>query len=136
MGRGERAPAPGQERRPSGALEAETLAALQAAPHPLTPAEVLERLSGGLSYSTVVTILTRLYEKNVLTRDKQGRAFAYAPVTDPSGLTARRMHQVMDSGPDRETVLARFVNDLSDHDERLLLRLLAADLAPGQRGDR
>ncbi|MFE1959558.1 BlaI/MecI/CopY family transcriptional regulator [Streptomyces sp. NPDC059479] len=112
----------------NGKREAEVLAALRSAPGPLTPREVLERMGGGLSYSTVVTILTRLHDKDVLAREPRGRAFAYAPVTDEPGFAARRMHQAMKEVPDRESVLMRFVDDLSAVDEKLLRRLLDADL--------
>lgn len=100
---------------------------------PLSPGEVRERLAGGagggseaaeLSYSTVVTILTRLHEKGALSRERDGRAFHYAPVSDEAGLAARRLTQLLDRAPDREAVLSRFVEDLSEHDERLLRELL------------
>lgn len=119
-------------RRPNGALEAEMLAILQAAEEALTPAQAAERLGGGLSYSTVVTILSRLHTKGVLERTPRGRAYAYAPVADEPGLAARQMHQVLGSKPDREKVLTRFVDDLSPDDELLLRRLLGAELDPGQ----
>jgi len=115
--------APG-ERRPGGALEAEVLALLQSSRQALPPGEVLEQLDGALSYSTVVTVLSRMFDKGLLTRTKQGRAYAYAPVTDAQGLTARRMRQVLESDPDREAVLARFVEDLPARDEELLRQLL------------
>jgi predicted transcriptional regulator len=114
-------------RRPNGALEAEVLAVLQGASEPLTAAQVQERLGGGLAYTTVVTTLSRLYDKQVLSRVRSGRAFAYAPVTDASGLTARRMHQVLADGPDREQVLTRFIGDLSAGDAALLRSLLETD---------
>ncbi|MCZ4103694.1 BlaI/MecI/CopY family transcriptional regulator [Streptomyces sp. H39-C1] len=119
-------------RRPNGALEAEMLAILQAAEEALTPAQAAERLGGGLSYSTVVTILSRLHAKGILERTPRGRAYAYTPVTDEPGLAARQMHQVLGSKPDREKVLTRFVDDLSAADELLLRRLLGAELDPGQ----
>jgi predicted transcriptional regulator len=112
------------ERRPVGALEAEVLAQLQAAARPLTAGDVLARLGSGLAYSTVVTVLTRMRDKGLLTRAKHGRAYAYAPVTDAHGLTARRMRQAMESDPDRKAVLSRFVDDLSAADEALLRHLL------------
>jgi predicted transcriptional regulator len=112
------------ERRPGGALEAEVLTLLQSARRPLTPGEVLPRVDGGLSYSTVVTVLSRLCDKGLLTRSKQGRAYAYAPVADGHGLTARRMRQALESDSDREAVLSRFVEDLSAGDEELLRHLL------------
>ena len=117
-------------RRAAGELEAEVLAVLQAAGSPLSPAEVRDRLGGDLAYTTVVTILSRLHGKGVLDRRKAGRAFLYAPVADEPGLAARRMAQMLDAEPDRETVLARFVSGLSDADEDLLRRMLG-EAAPG-----
>jgi predicted transcriptional regulator len=112
------------ERRPGGALEAEVLALLQTSGQAQTPGEVLQRLGDDLSYSTVVTVLSRMFDKGLLTRSKQGRAYAYAPVADAHGLTARRMRQVLESDPDREAVLSRFVEDLPARDEQLLRQLL------------
>lgn len=111
-------------RRSAGSLESEVMAILQGAATPLNPAEVLQQLGNDLAYTTVVTILTRLTAKGLLARSKAGRAFVYAPVSDIPGLAARRMHQVMDGEPDREAVLARFVDSLSDGDEKLLRDLL------------
>lgn len=122
-----------RDRRANGVLEAEVLAVLQAAPGPLTAAQVLERLGRKLAYTTVVTTLSRLYDKQVLSRTPAGRAFAYAPVTDASGLTARRMHQVLQDGPDRRQVLTRFVSDLPAGDAALLRALLDTD--PGHEPD-
>jgi predicted transcriptional regulator len=114
-------------RRGHGALEAEVLAALWSARAPLTASAVQRELGGTLAYSTVVTILSRLHAKGVLNRTPHGRAFAYVPVADEPGLAARRMRQVLDGESDRGRVLARFVSDLSDEDERLLRSLLAKD---------
>src|SRR5215831_11706662 len=111
-------------RRAAGELEAAVLAELQAAGSPLSPAEVRDRLGGGLAYTTVVTILSRLHGKGVLDRRKAGRAFVYTPVADEPGLAARRMAQMLDAEPDREQVLARFVSGLSGKDEDLLRRML------------
>jgi predicted transcriptional regulator len=112
-------------RRAAGELEAETLAVLQAAGSALTPAEVRERLGDSLAYTTVVTILSRLHSKGVLTRLKSGRAYSYTPVADEPGLAARRMRGVLDAQADRDVVLARFVSGLSPADEELLRRMLA-----------
>src|SRR5215469_4291753 len=112
-------------RRAAGELEAAVLAVLQAARSPMSPGEVRDRLGGDLAYTTVVTILSRLRAKGVLSRRKAGRAFAYQPVADEPGLAARRMAQVLDAEADREAVLARFVSGLSGADEDLLRRMLA-----------
>lgn len=114
-------------RLPNGAREAELLGLLQRAGAALTPGEVAERLGGELTYSTVVTILTRMHAKGLLTRTRRGRAYAYAPVTDDAGLAARRMRTVLEARPDREAVLARFADGLSATDADLLRQLLGPE---------
>ena len=123
----ERAPGAGGKRRANGALEAEILALLHSADSALTPGQVAERLTAALAHTTVATTLARLRSRGVLERTPVGRSYAYAPVTDESGLTARQMHQVLEAGTDRASVLAHFVGELSDDDEDLLRRLLDGD---------
>ena len=119
-------------RRPAGALEAEILALLRVAGTPLSPGQVRDRLGardlpdGGLSYSTVVTILSRLHAKGLLSRQRDGRAFVYA-VVDEASLAASRMSQALEVGHDHDAVLTRFVSGLSGRDARLLRRLLGPD---------
>ncbi|WP_033283584.1 BlaI/MecI/CopY family transcriptional regulator [Streptomyces sp. NRRL F-525] len=115
------------ERRPAGELEAAVMAVLLTAGAPLTPGRVQTGLGFGLARTTVTTILTRLHEKGVVSRERQGRGYAYSPVQDAPGLTARRMHTVLDRDADRETVLARFVAQLNPGDEEFLRRLLEGD---------
>ncbi|MEU5390255.1 BlaI/MecI/CopY family transcriptional regulator [Streptomyces tibetensis] len=112
------------ERRPAGELEASVMAALWAARGPRTPGQVQADLAVDLARTTVTTILTRLHDKGVVGRDRQGRGYAYFPVEDAPGLTARRMHSELERDADRQTVLARFVAKLSPDDERLLRDLL------------
>jgi predicted transcriptional regulator len=128
-------------RRPAGALEAEILAVLRAAGAPLSPGQVRERLDAAddlsysaLSYSTVVTILSRLHTKGLVSRQREGRAFAYT-VVDEASLAASRMSQALDTGRDHDAVLTRFVSGLSGRDAQLLRRLLEPESADGpERG--
>jgi len=133
---------PGAERRAAGALEAEILAILREADGPLSPGEVRQRLAlrpqpggprGELSYSTVVTIVSRLHAKGLLARQRAGRGFTYTPV-DEASLAAGRMSQALGSEHDHGAVLSRFVSGLSGRDARLLRRLLAGD-QHSQAGD-
>ena len=118
---------PGAERRAAGTLESEVLGILRAAAGPLTPGEVRDRLSGAgqreLAYSTVVTTVSRLHAKGLLSRRRAGRGFCYAPV-DEASLAAGRMSHALGSGSDRDAVLSRFVSGLSGRDAELLRRLL------------
>ncbi len=120
--------------RGRGELEREVLACVAAAREPVTANDVLAELGGGLAYTTVMTTLARLESKGVLARSMPGRAYAYSFVGDPGqveeALAAHRMRRVLDSRGDRAGVLARFVADLSEEDERTL-RALLADADPG-----
>jgi predicted transcriptional regulator len=131
------ASSPGTERRAAGALEAEVLDILRAAGEPLSPGEVRERINVGdlrfLSYSTVVTIISRLHDKGLLARQRSGRGFAYTPV-DEASLAASRMSSALGSGIDRDAVLSRFVSGLSARDARLLRTLLADAREPAADG--
>jgi predicted transcriptional regulator len=71
-----------------------------------------------------------MHTKQLLTRTRRGRAYAYAPVTDDPGFAARRMRTVLEERPDREAVLARFADSLSDTDADLLRQLLGPDTDP------
>ncbi len=114
-------------RRRRGALEQQVLGCLAVAARPMTPGEVQQSLDSGLAYTTVMTTLSRLYEKGALSREASGRAFAYRLSGDPSSVaanvTAHQMHRLLD-GTDREEVLSRFVADLQPGDEALLMNLL------------
>jgi predicted transcriptional regulator len=121
-------------RRPAGTLEQDILGCLAEADGPLSPRQVRERLGRDLAYTTVMTTLSRLHAKGVLTRRMAGRGFVYelplALDDIPASVQAHRMRQILDSGEDRAGILARFVTDLTPEDERVLLRLLSeADAA-------
>ncbi|MGW7236376.1 BlaI/MecI/CopY family transcriptional regulator [Streptomyces sp. NPDC054804] len=120
----------GSGRRARGELESNVLAALWAAAGPQTAREVRERLPGDLAYTTVLTILSRLYEKGMLVRHREGRGYAYEPARDEASHTAQRMHSLLAGGSDREAVLARFVSELSEQDEHLLHQILSGNGTP------
>ena len=109
------------KRRALGALEAEVSATLWASDRPLTPSEIREALGDGLAYTTVQTIVTRLWEKGRLDREKVGRAYAYKPAVNEAQHFAARMHEMLAGAQDRQAALSRFVDELSP-DELILLR--------------
>ncbi|NEC85288.1 BlaI/MecI/CopY family transcriptional regulator [Streptomyces sp. SID12501] len=111
-------------RRGQGELEALVLSALREADGPATGGWVQEHLGSDLAYTTVITILTRLLAKGVVTRERVGRSFAWLPVADQAGLAAHKMRRVLDNEGDRQAVLASFVTSLGPDDERLLRELL------------
>lgn len=111
-------------RREMGELEADILAQLWAAPDSMIPAEVRAAMGNTLAYTTVLTILTRLWQKGLVVRDMRGRAYAYSPAFSEAELAARRMRAALDRTRDREAALSRFVGTLTQRDERALRRVL------------
>ncbi|MEU6141856.1 BlaI/MecI/CopY family transcriptional regulator [Streptomyces sp. NPDC047081] len=122
-------PDPRPQRRAQGELETQVLGALRKADVPVTAAWVQERLGGGLAYTTVMTVLSRLLDKQAVTRKRAGRSFVWSAAADEAGLAALKMHKVLDRERDRRAVLARFITALPEGDEQLLRDLLdrAAD---------
>src|SRR5438445_10463076 len=105
-----------------GPLEAEVMKILWTEQEPLAVRAVLERLNRGrtptLAYTTVMTVMSRLAEKDVLRRAKDGRGYVYEPaVADEAGIAVRDV--MRDFG---DTALAHFVEE-ARADPRLLKRL-------------
>ena len=112
-------------RREMGSLESEVLMCLWAADEALSPAEVRSRLGGGLAYTTVLTVLIRLWQKELVGREVRGRGFAYRPLMSEAELAAERMHKDLRRTSDREAALAQFVGGLSEGEAQTLRRVIA-----------
>ncbi|MFC8126811.1 BlaI/MecI/CopY family transcriptional regulator [Streptomyces sp. NPDC057302] len=117
---------PRLRRRGQGELEAQVLGTLHGAARPVNASWVQERIGGGLAYTTVMTILTRLLAKGAVTRERVGRSFEWSSAAGGAGLAALRMREVLDGECDRGAVLASFVTTLSPDDERLLRGLMGS----------
>ena len=113
-----------------GALENIVLTALWRAKDALTPGEVVETIDDPPAYTTIMTILTRLWHKGLVEREARGRAYAYRPLVGEAELAARRMRATLESTSDRQDALSHFVGTLSKRDERALRKILDD---PGRR---
>lgn len=111
-------------RRPLGSLESEILEALWKSDGPLTPADVLAQLEGDLAYTTVMTVLGRLWRKDLVQRSKVGRAFAYSPAMTEADLSADRMRKALDASSDRVATMSHFLDGLDTAQQRELRRML------------
>ena len=112
------------ERRPTGALEADVLRVLWRVDGPITPAEVRAGLGTELAYTTVMTILARLWQKGLAERTKEGRAYAYSAVVSESELAATRMRDALAATSDRTATMSRFVDGLDEREAAALRALL------------
>ena len=107
-----------------GELESAILDLLWSAQGPLTPGEVREALQADLAYTTVMTVLVRLWRKGLLQRERRGRAFAYRPIEDREEHIASRMRDLLESASDSATALNHFVKRLPTAERRRLRSLL------------
>jgi predicted transcriptional regulator len=111
-------------RRPVGGLEEEVMQYLWAADVESTPAEVHKVVCPELAYTTVMTVLTRLYEKGQLERGRRGRAYTYRPVRTEAEYRASSMQTALSDAQDRSAVLSSFVESLDGSDLSVLRKLL------------
>ncbi len=96
----------------------------------MTPAQVRDALGDDLAYTTVLTVLARMLDKDEVARHSAGRGYAYA-ITDAAEITARRMQRLLAcDDTNRAAVLTRFVGTLEPGDEHLLRSLLASQETP------
>lgn len=108
-----------------GPLEAELLAVLWGGGGWLSAPEVHEKVAAvrPVGYTTVSTVLIRLWHKGHLERVRDGRAFAYRPVQTKEQFTAGRMAGLLTGIDDRPGALSWFIH-LLGADERAQLRRL------------
>ncbi|SRR6266536_6480112 len=109
-----------------GELEAQVLDVLWEQDEPMTPGEVHGVLSRRrkLAYTTVMTILVRLWQKGVVDREPAGRAFAYEPVETREERAASRMSELLEDAGDSGLALAHFVGSMTPAEKAQLRRLL------------
>lgn len=97
------------------------------APGPMTVRETLSALKPEreFAYTTVMTILERLWRKGFLSRARRGRAYEYTAIVSEAEHTAGLMHQMLSGSSDRRAALAHFVGRMRSEDETELRRLAA-----------
>ena len=105
-----------------GPLETEVMKLVWDTRRPVAVREVVdqlnERRSERLAYTTVMTVMTRLAEKGVLTRVREGRGYLYeAAAPDEAGLAVRGVMREFG-----DAALAHFVEE-ARADPKALKRL-------------
>lgn len=114
-----------------GGLEIQILEELWAADGCVTGRELWERLGDeSRAYTTVMTVLGRLVEKELVERVEEGRGHVYRAAGDPDELTAQAIGSLLSATQDPRMALAHFVENLEDPE---LVAELAAVLERVQR---
>jgi predicted transcriptional regulator len=100
-----------EKRQVLGPLESEVMEILWGANEPLNVPEVLSRLNADrspqLAYTTAMTVMSRLADKEILRRRRQGRGYVYEPaVSDSAAIAVRNV--LRDHG---DAALAHFLEE-------------------------
>lgn len=89
-----------------------------------TVRDLIDEPCHDLAYTTVMTTLDRLYKKNLLTRQAEGRAFRYTPRLTREDLqreaAGEALRQLLDASPAPSMPLSYLVEVLTEHDAKLL----------------
>lgn len=113
-----------------GELERSVMDVLWDAPSARTVREVLDSLGErDLAYTTIMTVLDRLGTKQMVLRERDGRAFRYAPALTRDAATSELLHAALDqAGTDRTAALVHFARTV-DPDEAKALRAALDEIA-------
>ena len=86
------------------------------------------------AYNTVQTVLNRLAERGLLTRERRGQAMVYRPAVTEAEYVSRAIESALASASSevRRTVLAQLIGSL-DSSELSELRRLARDIGTRRR---
>ena len=92
----------------------------------MTTRDVMGVLDGvrDLAYTTVMTILVKLWKKGLVERTRDGRAYAYHPRMTREEWTARRMGELLAVAENRAEALSHFVSGIDQRDLSQLRRIL------------
>ena len=118
-----------------GDLEAAVMDRLWAWERPATVREVLDdlRRDRDFAYTTVMTVLDNLHRKGWLTRELDGRAYRYSPVSTRQEYSAELMREALDSSGDTATTLLRFVDERTDAEADAVRKALRKPRGSGRR---
>jgi predicted transcriptional regulator len=108
-----------------GELEKAVMAVLWDRPAGASAQDVRTALDGAdLAVTTVLTVLTRLSRKDLVTRTEDGRAHRYFAARSREEFLSELMADALGQAADRDAVLARFVGTIDSADADRLRKLV------------
>lgn len=114
-----------------GELESEIMEIIWQRQHPLSVAEVVKVISDKrkIAYTTVMTIMGRLVEKGLLTRNLSGSSYLYHPKVNREKFVARTVHNIFTStistlGQEAVTYFVKEIRKMSPKKRKDLLKML------------
>lgn len=106
-----------------GELEQKVMNIIWESDEPLKPAEVLDKMSCGLAYTTIMTILKRLSDKDLLEREKKGKVYFYKAKVKKQKFAKNKLSQLFNSVVNSygDIAISQFVDSLKSRPEDLKL---------------
>ncbi|MCD2107329.1 MULTISPECIES: BlaI/MecI/CopY family transcriptional regulator [Rhodococcus] len=112
-----------------GGLEAEVMDVLWQSDDALSVKDLVEILGERrqLAYTTILTVVTHLYDKGWVSREKKSRAYFYRPSRSREEATSRALRELLDSSSDSAAVLLHFARTMTDAENEALRRGLSGE---------
>lgn len=111
-----------------GNLEARVMDVLWATTDALSVRDILDRMpDSSYAYTTILTVVTHLHEKEWVARIKHRRAYLYRPVHSRAEATSLMLREIIDASKDPEAVLLHFARTVTDTESQALQRGLTKD---------
>ncbi|WP_330185161.1 BlaI/MecI/CopY family transcriptional regulator [Nocardia sp. NBC_01503] len=113
-----------------GALESQVMAVLWDSAEALSVHDLVERLSSDErvpAYTTVLTVVTHLFEKEWVRREKVGRSYRYLPSRSRAEATTDLLREILDDSPDAPAVLLHLARTASVREVEALRRGISGD---------
>lgn len=110
-----------------GELEATVMDRMWNAQEPRSVRDLMEELQQErtIAYTTVMTVLERLFRKGMLTRVEQNRAYLYTAVHTRADFTAGLMAETLAGSKDKAATLVHFADLVSVREAKQLLQALS-----------
>ncbi|MFI6502850.1 BlaI/MecI/CopY family transcriptional regulator [Nonomuraea typhae] len=105
-----------------GGLETAIMDLLWSYHRPASVRNVLEdlRRDRDLAYTTVMTVMDKLYKKGFLKRHPQGKAYVYEPLLTKEAFTAQQMRETLAGSGNQAATLVHFLERLSPEEAAAL----------------
>jgi predicted transcriptional regulator len=121
--------------RALGDLETAIMDRMWSSQGPTSVRDVLEdlRRDRTIAYTTVMTVMDKLYKKGLLRRHPEGRAYLYEPTTTNEAYTAQIMQDVLAHGGNQAMTLVHFLERLTLDEQTALGTALKVVNQPGHQ---
>lgn len=108
--------------RALGDLESAIMDRLWSYRRPTSVRDVLEdlRRDREIAYTTVMTVMDKLFKKGLLKRHPQGKAYMYEPVITKEAHTAQQMRETLARSGNQAATLVHFLERLNPEESKAL----------------